>query len=152
MAGLTVRFHGICPVSAAFLGEGTEMDYSVVPYRPLRVELCLDVWNGEDLLATAGVLAASPRLREALEQQGLTGFAMATLDLSVSPFFESLHRGQPAPSFYWLRAHGTPWVDDFSDPSSVEFDLLVSDRALDTLKRFSLGRVRVFSDVPRPRL
>ncbi len=128
---------------AGQLGDTTEIDYSVVPNRVLRLEYAFDDWLGDDLLVSHPVAIVTERLAEALERASLSGFELAELTVSRSETLEEIAPDVELPPFRWLRLHGEAARDDLADSPDPRYSIVVSQKALEVLRGFTLAQCEV---------
>ncbi len=127
----------VSPEVAGELGEHTAMDASVHPPRVSRLHHRFEGWLGDELLEVFPCFLASSALATALEEAGLVGFSLDTVEVSASPAFLELSSGQPLPEFRWLKITGKDRNADLR--LTPDFRLEVSNRALEVLRRFKLA-------------
>lgn len=123
------------PEVAGGLGEATVMDTSVHPPVVHRLDYEFDDWSGDDIVATFPCVIVTERLRTALEQSALTGFAFADAHVSTSLSFDEFSTGT-LPPFYWLQATGIPGTDNMWIGERGR--LVVDDAAMALLRLFSM--------------
>ncbi|BDD84621.1 hypothetical protein TPB0596_43840 [Tsukamurella pulmonis] len=131
------------PEVAGGLGDESVLDTSVHPPLVHRLHFVVAGWLGDDLIQSFPVYLMSPRLLAALRTAGLTGFSVnphcrIAFDEQVG---EELDNADIL-TFEWIDVHGTA-----ADDLRITEDLLleVSDRAWDTLSRFSVNHCEIGS-------
>lgn len=93
-------------------------------------------WLGDVLLETVVTYIVTEEAKEKLLDIGATGIRFADVEVSLSGFFEDRYPGRRLPKFVWLQVFGEPGKDDFGIRANI--NLVVSERALDVLKRLQL--------------
>ena len=134
-------YHVLEPEVAGGFGRRTVLDAGVHPPRVSRLHYELESWLGGEIVTTFPVYVVTARLRDALEAASLSGIAFDTVEVTRSPTFEELYPGRALPEFVWLKVTGRPGADDFA--MSADHRLVVSDRALDVLRRFPLADAEI---------
>jgi hypothetical protein len=132
-----VKYYLLSPEVAGGLGERTEMDTSVHPPVVSRLHYEFSDWLGDDLVESFPVFMISAVLGERSTQAGLSGFALADAETTLSPEAEELLEGQGLPAFRWLQITGRPGANDFGQTADAR--LVVSQRALDLLREGALN-------------
>lgn len=127
----------VSPEVAGELGENTLMDSSVHPPRVSHLHYRFEGWLGDDLLQAFPCFLASASLAKMLEGAGLVGIEVAQAEVSLSPEFKELYPGRSVPDFHWLKITGKNRDADFW--LTPDFELEVSDRALNVLRKFSVA-------------
>ena len=97
----------------------------------------IDVPPSDDLLTVDNYFFVSERLHVVINSRMLTGASTRLTKAVISKQRKRFSPDLVLPDYYLLNVHGTPGLDDFVilDYS----DLLVSGRALDTLREFKLN-------------
>ncbi|OLT44222.1 hypothetical protein BJF85_20360 [Saccharomonospora sp. CUA-673] len=134
-----MAFHLLRPDVAGELGEGTVLDTSTHPPVVHQLEYVVSAWFGSDILESFPCFVVSAELGTALEKSGLGSFELADMRLTVTPEADELRRDMGVrefPTFVWLKVHGQAGVDDVGVDRRAS--LVVSDRALELLRRFDL--------------
>ncbi|MCX9191955.1 hypothetical protein C3Y87_11110 [Carbonactinospora thermoautotrophica] len=124
------------PEVAGELGPHTEMDTSVHPPRVHRLHYEITDWLGDELLESFPCFLISRRLGERAAAEGLTGFELADVEVTLSPEAEELLGDVQLPEFRWLKVTGVAGSADFGLTAKAQ--LVVSERALDVLREGSL--------------
>jgi hypothetical protein len=100
-------------------------------------------WLGDDLLEAFPCFIVTARLAQALRESSLTGWALKPVMISQSEECRYLCTGEELPDFEWLEVVGAP-TDDWSLTSDCR--LVVSDTALDLLKKLNIRKCRSIKD------
>lgn len=131
----------VSPEVAGELGENILMDSSVHPPRVSHLHYRFEGWLGDDLLQTFPCFLASASLAEALENMGLVGIEVEQAEVSLSPEFKELYPDLSMPDFCWLKITGKNRDADFW--ITPDFELEISDRALNVLRKFSVAHAEI---------
>ena len=131
-----MRYFKLNPEVPGGFGRGTILDRTTHPPKVSNLHYVFDGWLGDDLLTTFPVYLVSERLRESLDTLCPSGCEWSTFKMTKSATFMELHFERQLPHFWWLRIVGRAGVDDFG--MSADHSLVVSERVLDCMKRFSL--------------
>jgi hypothetical protein len=129
------------PEVAGELGETTVIDNSTHPPRVSKLEYQFDGWLGDDLLEAFPSLIVTDKLRNELDQSGLTGFRFDDVAATKSPTFTELHPNLDLPKFHWLQVFGIVGSEDFALKRSGQ--LVVSERALELLRHHNITHADV---------
>jgi hypothetical protein len=140
-----MAFKKLRPEVAGGLGPDATIDNSVFPPRIRRLHYQFDGWLGDDLLETFPCFIVSSRLKEAIEQTGLSGFCFDDVHVSISEQFMDLHPGRRLPKFFWFKVTGKPGVDDFGVTAKQE--LVVSDKGISVLREFQVSHCEIIDYV-----
>lgn len=143
---VAVKFFLVEPEVAGGLGDRTILDNSVHPPRVKKLHYQFDGWLGDSILASFPCFVITEPLMRDLQERGLTGFELDSVEISKSSVFKELYPDRELPEFVWLKPIGTPGKDDIS--VSGEHGLVVSEKALACLKRhrFDNADVRDYRD------
>ncbi|GAA1214055.1 hypothetical protein [Prauserella alba] len=134
-----MAYHLLSPDVAGELGDGTVLDTSTHPPVVHQLEYVISAWFGSDLLESFPCFVVSAELGKALQESGFGSFELADMQLTVTPEAEELRQGMDVrelPEFVWLKIFGQAGVDDIGVDRRAS--LVVSDRALELLRRFDL--------------
>lgn len=128
------------------IGERTEINYATTPNTVTALHIEIDGWMGDDLCAAGGNnYFATQRLRAAIIESRLTGCQWASVLVTRSAILEELQPEVVLPFFWWLQV-GRGLERDFDiapGPDGVP-TLVVSEAALECLRRFSMRQCQVF--------
>jgi hypothetical protein len=124
------------PEVSGGLGGNTVADTTVHPPVVSKLNYLFDGWLGDDLLELFPCYVVSERLKSEIMNSELLGFEIDGLEVTKSDQFDELYPGKELPEFYWLKITGQAGKDDFGIAS--DHRLVVSDKALDALRRCSL--------------
>ncbi len=103
----------IRPAVAGGLGERTELDHTVVPFRIIRLHYAFDDCFGDWLVTTHPVFLLLRPVAEELRDSGATGFALRPVDVTKTDVYDELHPDAAAlPDFAWLDVHRRAGTDD----------------------------------------
>ena len=104
-----------CPVIGE-LGKATYVQHSPVceicnrrwPSEFSSIEYCFNFWGGEDLVTSTGCYVVSDRLRQAIEETGLTGLIFEEMKVSKENHFEIVDAAyqDTLPNFHRLVVTG----------------------------------------------
>ena len=131
----------LSPEVAGELGDATELDSSVHPPKVYRFHHRFEGWLGDELLEAFPCFLVSSDLGKAIEEEGLVGFGLGEVEVSVSPEFQALHPGRDLPEFRWLQITGENRNADFR--LTPDFRLEVSSRALSVLRKFKIAHAAI---------
>jgi hypothetical protein len=132
-------FYSIYPEVPGGLGEETILDRSIHPPMVTFLHFKFDGWLGGDLITTFPCYLVSENLSKALCSGNLSGFEVTDKDLkiTISEQFRELYPDRNIPKFYRLKIVGKAKENDFGLDEGNK--LIISQRALDVLKKFSLS-------------
>jgi hypothetical protein len=128
---------------AGGLGPQSELDSSTNPPVVSRLHIDFVSWLGDDIVASFPCSIVTEALAQAIVEEGLTGAEFDDVTITKNPHFERFFADTAAllPQWKWLRPTGQPHDSDFwQDDQGI---LIVSDRALKVLRRFSLENSRI---------
>lgn len=135
-----MSFHVLSPEVAGGLGERSQLDTTVHPPRVYRLHYEVQGWSGDELLESFPCYLVSPALAAQLSSADLTGAQFADVEVTISSGAEDWV--DPAVlQFRWLQVSGTPGNDDLGVDETAR--LIVSDQALDAMRRHSLDKCLV---------
>jgi hypothetical protein len=98
-----------------------------------------DAWLGDDLVAAQPDLLVTTPLKEDLESlDEATGFGLSLARTSCSPFLRRHTPKLALPPFWAINPDGEPGKDDIG--LTRDGSLVVSQRVMDVLVRYRLGR------------
>lgn len=135
-----MEYYQLEPEVAGGWGGLTEADTSVHPPVVHALHYEFQGWLGDELVESFPCFLVSARVGGALRDAGLSGFFLAEAEISVSEEFRGLQGDLVLPHFLWLRVVGQAGEADFGLSKS---HLIVSERALAALRRFSLSNAEV---------
>jgi hypothetical protein len=134
------KYFQVHPEVPGELGENTAMDASVHPPIVTHLHFVFTDWLGDCLITAFPCFLISQEALQELEKLPLTGYSTDTAEIEEGEHFDELFRvtdpDARLPRFLWLKVSGSPRRDDFA--LSGNGDLIVSDRALDALRRVGL--------------
>lgn len=130
------------PEVAGGWGPHIQVDRRSHPPVVTRLHYEFQGWLGDDLLTTFPVFVVTRRLAVALQESRLSGFQLADMELSVGDTWEQLYGTRAVPQCRWLKVTGTGGAEDFGLTELAH--LVVSENALQLLRRFSLQHCEVF--------
>lgn len=128
---------------AGGLGAQSELDSSTNPPVVSRLHIDFVSWLGDDIVASFPCSIVTEALAKAIVDEGLTGAEFDEVTITKNPHFERFFADTAAtlPEWKWLRPTGPPHDSDFwQDDQGV---LIVSERALNVLRKFSLENCRI---------
>ena len=140
--------HWIRPAVDGDLGPGVDYDVTRDPRLVGDLAYEFEDWSGDDVVACAGYWLVTDSLAIALHEAALTGCETGPVHVTTSEVFDDLHPdGLDMPTWRRFIPGGGPG-DDFTVVDRVF--LLVSDRALEVLQRFSIqhAEVREPAEIP----
>ncbi|HEX7338225.1 MAG TPA: hypothetical protein VF252_13540 [Gemmatimonadales bacterium] len=132
----TALFHLLQPEVAGGWGPHTEAQRHTHPPTVTHLHYEFEGWSGDDLLTTFPEFIVTENLARALEQSGLTGFRLTSVETSAGGMWMQMHERRPLPSCRWLKITAPAGGADFGRTNLA--DLVVSQSALDFLKGFTL--------------
>jgi hypothetical protein len=94
-----------------------------------------------DLLTVFPCFLVTSSLAKALEAEGLTGFSLDEVEVSVSLEFQDMYPRRVLPEFRWLKITGNDRGADFC--LTPGYRLEVSSRALEVLRRFNIAHTEI---------
>jgi len=128
------------PEVAGGFGENTIMiDPSARPPLFSRFHYRFDGWLGDELLTTVACFIVTNNLCNTLRISGLSGFGIGDVEVTKSSEYKLRSSTAPLPPFVWLKIEGKPGQDDFGLAPDRKCRLVVSEDALNVLKRHSLN-------------
>jgi hypothetical protein len=128
---------------AGALGPQSVLDTSTNPPVVSRLHYDFVSWLGDDIVASFPCNIVTEALATAIVEEGLTGADIDEVVVTKNPHFERFFPDTVAllPEWKWLRPTGQPHHSDFwQDEQGV---LIVSERALKLLRKFSLENCRI---------
>jgi hypothetical protein len=140
-----MSYYRVEPAVPGGLGRRTVMSRETHPPIVSHLHYEFDDWPDDDLNTAFPCFIVKERLAAALSKSGFTGFELRDLETSISGQFRDWYGPaksrralgkSPLPKFQWLVLSGEPGRDDFA-PDAIG-DLIVSQRALELLKSFTL--------------
>jgi hypothetical protein len=142
-----MRYFTLSPQVVGGIGPRTVL--SRVRHPPIVT--CLhyefDVWPQDDLIEGFPCFIVTPRLAAAIGAAEPTGVTFDGVEATKAGTCEDLHPHEMLPEFVWMQITGTPGVDDFGADALAR--LVVSERALQVLKTFSLKNCEVTDFEPQ---
>jgi hypothetical protein len=118
-----------------------------VSFRPITCRF--DTWLGDDIVRAHPLLLVTSRLSQALQRlSGNSGFSLALIKVSSSPFFRREHPGRRLPRFWRMVVNGEPGKDDMG--MLADHSLVVSLRVVQTLLGFSMREATMYQYRPQP--
>ena len=138
---VTAPFHLLQPEVAGGWGPHTEAQRHTHPPTVTHLHYEFEGWSGDDLLTTFPEFIVTEKLAGALEQSGLTGFRLTSVETSPGDMWMQMHEHRPLPSCRWLKIIAPAGSADFGRTSLA--DLVVSQRALDFLGGFALKNCQI---------
>lgn len=127
--------HVLEPEVAGGLGPRTVMSTDVHPPRVEHLHYEVEGWLGDDVLESTPCFLISPEAAAALQQAGCTGLRTAAAEVTIAPDAAPAVDSR-VEGFLWLQPTGEPGQDDLAVDATAS--LVVSDRALEVLRRFHL--------------
>jgi hypothetical protein len=134
---MNMTYVKISPEVAGSLGEHTKMHTNTHPPIVSHAHHQFEGWLGDDLLEVFPCFFVTPPLAEALELAHLTGFTLASAEVSASEEFEETQPGTELPNLQWLQI-ATVSPEEADIRLTPDHRLEVSDRALALLKNFRI--------------
>jgi hypothetical protein len=128
---------------AGGLGPQTVLDSSTNPPVVSRLHYDFASWLGDDIVASFPCTIVTTTLAAAIAEEGLTGAQIDDVIVTKNPQFEHFFPDIAAtlPDWKWLRPTGKAHESDFwQDEQGI---LIVSDRALNLMRKFSLENCRI---------
>ncbi|MPZ94022.1 MAG: hypothetical protein GEU96_03715 [Propionibacteriales bacterium] len=129
------------PEVAGGLGDRTAMDASVHPPRVHALHYEISDWLGDDLMESFPCFVVTDRLAESLGESQFGSFELRDVDVSLTPEAEASLRTTDLPRLRWLRVTGQAGEDDLGVTGQAQ--LVVSERALEALRKFTLDHCEV---------
>lgn len=128
---------------AGALGSQSVVDSSSNPPVVSRLHYDFVSWLGDDIVAAFPCSIVTEALAKAIVDEGLTGAEIDEVVVTKNPHFERFFPDTVAllPEWKWLRPTGRPHESDFwQDDQGI---LIVSERALKLMRKFSLENCRI---------
>ena len=100
------NYYIIDPEVAGHFGPRTVMDRNVHPPEVTHLHYVFDGWLGDQLVESIGCYVITSSLAHALQQNNVTGFELADVEITKSRQFEELHPNREIPLFRWMRVTG----------------------------------------------
>lgn len=138
--GMAVTHHLLEPEVAGGLGERTVMDPAVHPPRVERLHYEVRGWLGDDLVESTPCFLISRDAARALVRAGCTGFGLAHAEITLQPE-ACVAVDRRITTFRWMQPGDVAGHDDVALDQTAS--LVVSDRALEVLRRFRLEHCTV---------
>jgi len=127
-------FFVVEPEVAGGFGERTIfIDRKARPPKLERFHYEMQDWMGDSLLETVCCFIVTTDAAKLLQTEGLTGFTLDSVEVTVSDEFEEREPNAHIPEFVWLKVSGRPGVDDFALNEACRLNL--SERAVTLLKQ-----------------
>ena len=136
-----MAFFEITPEVAGGLGQHTVVEGEDYPPGVTKLHYEFYGWLGDDILEAFPCVIVTDRLREAIENEALSGCQFDAVRVSTTSEFRALFPDTELPHFSWLRLVGEAGRDDFG--FGVGNSPVVSERALKCLQRFTLEQCEV---------
>jgi len=138
------RSYLIKPDVAGCLGSNTKGDMAARPVVVSEVEYEFDDWLGDDVVSSLGVWMGTKPLMDALISINATGITFRHATTIKSEEFHDMNPdGLELPEFIWFDITGRPSIDDFGHSLHDSFAIVVSERAMEVLKRFNLAHAEM---------
>jgi hypothetical protein len=128
---------------AGGLGPQSVLDTATSPPVVSRLQYDFVSWLGDDIVAAFPCSIVTSVLAEAIVDEGLSGAEIDEVIVTKNPHFERFFPDTAAilPEWKWLRPTGEPHESDFwQDEQGI---LVVSERALKLMRKFSLENCRI---------
>lgn len=98
-------------------------------------------WLGDAVLESTPCFVATDEARQMIENAALSGVAFGDVEVTRSGIFNDLYGDKHLPWFHQMIVDGKPCADDFG--LAADLRLIVSDRALDVLKRAGVSHAEI---------
>ena len=128
---------------AGGLGPQSVLDSSTNPPAVSKLHYDFVSWLGDDIVAAFPCSIVTEPLGKAIVDEELTGVELDEVIVTKNPHFERFFPDTAAvlPEWKWLRPTGEPHDSDFwQDEQGI---LIVSERALKVMRKFSLENCRI---------
>ena len=136
-----MKFYVVEPEVAGGWGDNIKVDRSGNVPKVEHLHYQFEGWSGDELLTTHPCFICTERVAQTFTEKRLSGFQLAEMEVSTSEQFEELYPNKKLPKFYWLQITGAFEENDFG---IRENKLVVSEKALECLKSFTLSQAEVF--------
>ncbi len=114
-----------------------------------RIVFAYDYWNPDPIFQDIGYFFVTRSMAATMRAAGFTGFALEDVPtIKSKEYDETLNPPNPEP-VCWLKVHGEHGKDDFA--LQLNAYLIVSDRALASLREHGLERAEVLGYDPEMR-
>ena len=125
------------PEVAGQIGDLAVLNHRTKPPVVEELHYEFDDWLGDDFLAGFQCFICTERLTQAIAENNLNGYEIRECKITKSQIFDDLNEhGLDLPKFFWFKITGSENDDFFIVPN---FTLVISERALNTLKRFNIN-------------
>lgn len=125
-------------------GELTAETHQGTPESADKIGYIFDCWPEADIIQADPYFAVSLDLKQAIENEGLSGVAFGQCDCLKGEQFSVAspeHKNDELPKYYWLKVNGDAEKDDFG--ISDDLMLVISENARGVLSRFDLTRADI---------
>ena len=133
------------PEVAAELGDHSELDTSEHPPVVSRLHLRFTGWLGDDLIECFPCFVVTDALGRALDEAKLSGYRLASLEVTRGDEMAELQPEIELPEFKWLVLENAPGADLRTD---AQHNLVVTERAMKVLRRFRLDQCDIERAAP----
>lgn len=145
---MNTKFYKISPEVPGALGEKTQFDKSMIPWKIIHLHTIFDGWLGSDLMNVSPCFFCTSELKNEILSQKLTGIRkFDPVETSLSDMFKELYPNQSLPEFFMLTLNGQPFKNDFGKTEKSK--LIVSQTALDILQKFELS-IAIIEEIESP--
>ena len=128
------------PEVAGQFGEKTDLDSTLYPPVVYRINYEFDGWLGDDLIESFPCFICSERLTIYLKKSSVTGFGFKECEVTKSELFFDSYPKLELPTFYWFVVGNDVDADFYLLPNA---SLVVSENALDVLKKFQISHCKI---------
>jgi hypothetical protein len=134
---MKTKYYILEPQVSTSLGAETKLDASKHPPIVNKLHLEIEDCNADDLQENFPCFIVTEHLAAALADAGFSGYSFDTVKITRSSNFKAMFPDKLPQSFVWLKVHGIANRDDFG--IGGDYRLVVSSRALEFLKKYSIG-------------
>jgi hypothetical protein len=135
-----MEWYALEPEVAGGWGARTIADTTTHPPVVKSLHYEFEDWSGDELVTSFPCFLITARLALRMPA-GLSGFKLASVEVTKSQVFRELNPRKRLPKFHWLQVLGTAGRDDFG--MSNEHTLVVSAQALAALRSGRLENCEV---------
>jgi hypothetical protein len=160
-----MKYFFLEPEVAGELGSNTVMDRITWPPTVRKLHYEFDTWLGDVLLEGFACWIVTVDAMTRIKQLQLTGVKFSDVQVTKSEAFDEWYPGRELPAFAWLQVPGTAGRDDFGSatrinagstslfPDDAQFrgTLVVSERALELLRRLGIEHAAVWDFIEPPK-
>jgi hypothetical protein len=131
------NFFEVRPVVDGGWGPETQADTTVHPPVVTKFHYEFDDWGGDCIVTSTPCFVVTSDVAQAITEAGFAGFTLGDVVITMTEDMSVREPPVRLPRFRWLKIVGQARNSDFG--LSAQRELVVSERALELLKKFGLG-------------